>query len=201
VFRDRIGLAGQGRFAGRESRAFEDQGVSRDDVACPDAKQVSGNDRLHLDLPENAVAFDLGLERYRPPQDFRCPYGVSFLHGIESDRERQDKDDDRTTDRVAGQNGNNAGGQQNQGKRLQQSTQHCAQDAVGPGCRIAVGAILIEPLPGLVRTQTLQPAAKRRADLLRRELPEAVLGELRVIRHGILLKYSCNPILRRADAE
>ena len=90
---------------------------------------------------------------------------------------------------------------QDQGKRFEQAAQYRAQDAVGLGCRIAVGAILIEPLPGLVCTQTLQPAAKRRADLLGREIPEAVLSELRVIRHGILLKYSCNPVERGANAE
>ena len=117
-------------------------------------------------------------------QDFRGSYRVSFLHGIQSDRERQDEDDDRTADRVSGQNGNDSGDQQNQGKRFEQPTQHRMQKAVGPGCGIAVGAVPIEPLSGLVAAQTVQPTAKRRANFLRRAIPEAVFNELRTIRHG-----------------
>ena len=195
-FCDRIGLAGQRRFACRESGAFEDQGIGRDDIAGPDAKHVSGNDRLHLDLPEHAVAPDFGLERHRPPQDFRGSHRVSFLHGIEPDRERQDEDDDRAADLVAGQHRNDAGGQQNQGKRFEQAAEHRPQQAVGPGRRIAVGAILIEPPRGLVGAQPLRPAVQRCTDFPRRKLPEGVLGQLQTIRQtihqGTPPKYSCS---------
>jgi hypothetical protein len=94
---------------------------------------------------------------------------------------------------------------QDQGKRFEQAAQDRAQDAVGLGCRIAVGAILIEPLPGLVAAQTFQPAAQRRANFLRRMIPEIVLNGLQFI-HGGLPNYSarpasCGQIERRADAE
>ena len=64
AFLHRVGLAGQGRFACRESGAFDNQRVGWNDIAGPDAKDISGNDLLHLDLPEHSVAFDLGLEGY-----------------------------------------------------------------------------------------------------------------------------------------
>ena len=81
MFLHRVGLAGQRRFACRERGAFEDQAVGR-----ADAKEIAGDDLLHRDLPEGAVAFDLGLECHRAPQDFRGLDRVSFLHGVEADR-------------------------------------------------------------------------------------------------------------------
>ena len=124
---------------------------------------------------------------------------VPFLHGVESDRERQNEDDDRAADRVAGQNGNDAGDQENEGKRFEQPAQHRAQQAVGPGRCVAVRAIPVEPLPGLAGTQAIRPAMQRGANCLRREIPETVLSDLQSIGHGTLPKYSCNPIERGAD--
>ena len=110
---------------------------------------------------EGAVALDLGLERHRAPQDFRGPDRVSFLHGVEPDRERQDQDDDRAADLVAGQHRDDAGGQQNQRQRLEQAAEHRAQQAVGLGRRVAVGAVLVEPPRGLVGASA--PAARSSA--------------------------------------
>jgi hypothetical protein len=76
---------------------------------------------------KGSVALDFSLERHRPPQNIRDPDRVSFLHGVEPDGERQDRNDDRTADRIAGHNRNDARSQQDQRQRLEQSTEDCAR--------------------------------------------------------------------------
>ena len=119
---DGIRFAGQRRFAGGAGGALENQRVGRDDIAGPHAQDVARNDPVDLDLTKGSIAFDFSLERHRSPQDIGGSDGVSFLYRVEPDRERQDRDDNRTADRIAGRDGNDARSQQDQREGLEQST-------------------------------------------------------------------------------
>ena len=90
---------------------------------------------------------------------------------------------------------------QNQGQRFEQSAQYGTQQAIGLGGRIAVRPILIEPLPRLLAAEAFQPTAERRANFLRRVVPEVLLGKLRTIRHGALRIGHAIQLKRSADAE
>jgi hypothetical protein len=99
---------------------------------------------------------DLGLERDRAAQNLGGSHRVSLLQRVEADRDRQDQDDDRAADRVAGQNGDDARNEQDQRQRLQQPAQHGAQRTDRPGRRVAVGAIAREASCRLVIAETIR---------------------------------------------
>jgi hypothetical protein len=73
---------------------------------------VGRNDPVHLDLMKRSVALDFSLERHGSPQDIGGSDGVSFLYRVEPHREREDRYDDRTADRIAGHDGNDPRSQQ-----------------------------------------------------------------------------------------
>ena len=113
-FLDRVGFAGQRGFAGGEGCALENQRVGWNDVAGPDAQNVARHDLIHVDFTKRAAAFDLGFERHRAAQRLGSLDGVAFLDGVEPNREREDRDDDRAADCIAGRYRNNARSQKDQ---------------------------------------------------------------------------------------
>ena len=153
---DRIGLAGQRRLAGGEGRRLEQQRIGRDDVAGAHADDVARHDGIDFDPHEGAVALDLGLERHRAAQDLGRLDGAAFLEGVEADRERQDRHDDRAADVVAGRRRHDAGRQENERQRLEQSPQDRAGHARALGRGVGVGTVLFQArhcFPGPGRRQ------------------------------------------------
>ena len=111
---DRIRFAGQRRLAGGAGRAFQDQRVSRHDIAGAHAQDIAGDHVLDVDLTKGAVTPDFRFQRHRSPQQVGRPNRMSFLHGIEPDRDRQDRHDDDAANIIAGHHRDNARGQQDQ---------------------------------------------------------------------------------------
>ena len=139
---DRIGLAGQRRLAGGEGRRLEHQRIGRNDVAGAHPHDVARHDGVDFDPHEGAIALDLGLERHRAAQDFGRLDGAAFLEGVEADRKRQDRHDDGAADAIAGRRRHDAGRQENQRQRLEQSPQDRAGYAGVPRGGVGVGTVL-----------------------------------------------------------
>ncbi len=123
---------------------------------------------------------------------------MSLLHGIEADRDRQDQDDDRAADAVAGQNRNDARDKQDQRQRFEQAAQHGAQRADDPARRVAIGAVAVEAFRRLLRGEPVRRTAEPFAGLLGRAVPETVLGILGIFGHKLLRQSGDDPTARRA---
>ena len=170
----RVRLARHQCFVHMRVAALQHDAVSRDQIAGAQRDDVAGNDLVDGCRNDGLVAQNVGMHRHRALESVGCDFGAMLLHDIKTDRQADDRHDDRDAREIAGEPGDHSRDQQDRHQRLREPSPNLGREVDSGLVADPIWAETPDPLLGLGTGEAGCTALRALEERLLGQAPEVI---------------------------